>query len=270
MSADKSLVAASMSFDVDKIELIKRTICKGATNDELQMFLSTATRLQLDPMAKQIWAVKRWDSTLKALVMAVQISIDGFRTIADRTKHYSPGGKTRYTYDGKSLVSATVTIKKLVRSEWHEVEEEAFLEEHQQLTKEGNPNAMWAKMPRTMLAKCAEARALRRAFPADLSGVYVPEEIGDGEYGIETVTDAARMNDALAYIAAAENIEALTAADFTASMKLLPDSQVSAVREAWSKRRESFLPKQDKRPTTKQKELVEPTAESATNADANT
>jgi hypothetical protein len=32
-----------------------------------------------------------------------------------------------------------------------------------------------------MLAKCSEAMAFRRAFPTDTSGLFAPEEIGDGE-----------------------------------------------------------------------------------------
>jgi hypothetical protein len=52
----------------------------------------------------------------------------------------------------------------------------AFFEEYVQRGKQGL-SPMWARMPRLMLAKCAEALALRRAFPAEMSGVYTFDEM---------------------------------------------------------------------------------------------
>ncbi len=151
----------------EQVSLIKRTICKGATDDELALFVATANRLGLEPFARQIFAVKRGG------VMSIQVSIDGFRVVADRTGKYAPGRPTEYEHDdtGK-LVAATAYVKKHVAGEWHEIGETSYLSEYQQ-----SSNQLWKTMPRVMLAKTAEARALRRAFPAELSGVYADAEM---------------------------------------------------------------------------------------------
>ena len=170
-------------WDDRKKQLLKDTICKTFTDDEFELFLHVCKRTQLDPFIKQIHAVPRWDNTLKRNVMIIQTGIDGYRLIAERTRAYAPGQKPTFTLaaDG-SIIAATAYVKKLTADNtWHVVEAEAYWDEYVQCNKEGRPTAMWVKMPHNQLAKCAEALALRKAFPAELSGIYTREEMEQAE-----------------------------------------------------------------------------------------
>jgi phage recombination protein Bet len=168
----------AMTFGPEQVALLKRTVCRGATDDELALFIHVAKRSGLDPFARQVHAVKRYDSASKQEVMSIQTGIDGYRLIAERTGCYSPGREPSFTYDknGK-LVTATAYIKKLVAGEWHEVSATAHFSEYAAHKRDGNLTHMWEGKPHIMLAKCAEALAIRRAFPAELSGLYTHEEM---------------------------------------------------------------------------------------------
>jgi len=183
MASTEMMARTEVGWTREKIDLIKQTVAKGCTDLEFQLFMHACQRTGLDPLAKQIHAIKRWDSRLGREAMSIQTGIDGYRLIAERTGHYAPGAKPTYTYgsDG-TMLSSTASIKKLTEDgTWHIVEAEAFYDEYVQTTKSGEVTSMWKK-PHMMLGKCAEALALRKAFPAELSGVYTHEEMMQADH----------------------------------------------------------------------------------------
>ena len=141
-----SLAINDVTMSPEQIDLLKRTICKGCTDDEMKLFLYTCTRLGLDPFLRQIYAIKRGGQ------MTIQISIDGYRLIAEKTKQYVPGKEPSYTYDKDGrLESATAYVKKLAEDgTWHEIAASAFLSEYAVSTN----STFWSKMPRNQLSKC--------------------------------------------------------------------------------------------------------------------
>lgn len=181
-----NLIKVTEEWTKERIQLVKDTYCKGATDNEFQLFVGTCQKLNLSPEARQVFAVKRWDSSLKKEVMSIQVSIDGFRLAAERTGKYAgqdgpffcgrDGEWKDVWLEDEPPVAAKIGVR---RKDWDKpIYAVARYKSYVQLKKDGSPTMMWKKMDDIMIAKCAETLALRKAFPNDLSGVYSPDEMG--------------------------------------------------------------------------------------------
>jgi phage recombination protein Bet len=166
---------ASTDYSSEDIQLIKETVAKDCTPAELKLFLYTCKRTGLDPLVdRQIYAIKRRDNRLGRDVMTIQTGIDGYRLVADRTQKYA-GNDEAVLDNEKNPQKATVTIWKLVEGVKCAFTASARWDEY--YPGDGKEGFFWRKMPCTMLGKCAEALALRKGFPRELSGVYIKEEM---------------------------------------------------------------------------------------------
>ena len=171
-----------------QVELIKRTYAKGASDDELKLFITACHGMQLSPFSKQVHLVPRWDSKEGKEVRAIQVGIDGLRATAEKTGKYA--GNDDPTYEGEEVINystkekaknditvpnqATVTVYKIVEGGRYGFTATARWKEYYPGPKMG---FQWHQRPYLMLGKCAESLALRKAFPTLLSGIYTPEEM---------------------------------------------------------------------------------------------
>ncbi len=144
-------------------------MASGATEDELKLFLYTAIRTGLDPLTRQLHFVKRGGQA------TIQTGIDGYRAIAESKGDLA--GIEDAVFDTETEPhpgKATVTVYRLVDGQRVPFTASARWTEY---APAGTQSFMWNKMPYLMLAKCAEALALRKAFPSDLTGIYTDEEM---------------------------------------------------------------------------------------------
>jgi len=153
--------------------------------EESEYYIHCLRKYNLDPMQRQICAVWRWDKNavrpdgvLGDEVMTVQTQIDGFRCIAARTGQYAGSDDPVFEYDDTgSIIKCTKTVWRIVKGVRCPFTQPAYWDEY---IPPGDGAFMWKRMKHCMIAKCAEALALRTAFPADLGGLYVDAEMEQG------------------------------------------------------------------------------------------
>lgn len=186
----KQKIKHELTFDDDTKTLIKNTICKGATDNELELFLYQCKKTGLDPLAKQIYAVFRKNYKTGKNEMSIQTSIDGYRLIAQRSGKYK--GQVGPFWCGKDGVWSDVWLSEenpyaakvgVLREGFSEpVFAVAKWSSYVQVNfKDKKPVNKWASMPDLMIGKCSEALALRKVFPQDLAGLYTDDEMDQAD-----------------------------------------------------------------------------------------
>jgi phage recombination protein Bet len=193
----KSQTTTPQVYDSEALSLIKNTILKPknrmSTDAELQFFAKQCERTGLDPFSRQIYGIFRSQKVGNGYVeqMTVQTSIDGFRVIAERSSNYA--GQTEVLWCGDDGIWRDVWLAKtppraakvgVLRKDFAQPIYAIALFDEYCVFYERKPQGLWAKMPTLMIAKCAEALALRKAFPNDLSGLYTVEEFGENEENV--------------------------------------------------------------------------------------
>lgn len=234
-----NVVALTEAFRPAQIQLIQR-MNPDCNNDEFNTFLHVAAQLGLDPLRKQIYCFVFGKNDPEKRRMSLVVGIDGFRAIAARSGEYRPDDRApRLTYDERAvdhdknplgLISAEVSVYKRVAGDWWPVTAIAHWDEMAPLVEDGdwetNSNGKryfkgngkwrldpkkdtWRKMGRLMLAKCAEAAAIRRGWPEDLSAVYSDEELDRAktiDLTASEIVEKANVESRLAMIGGVEAI----------------------------------------------------------------
>jgi phage recombination protein Bet len=160
-------------WDTKQLAALKQLGLTNASNGDLAVFLHYAQRTGLDPFARQLYMIERGGR------FTIQASIDGLRIVAQRSGEYA--GQVGPYWCGEDGAWTDIWLEKTPPlAAKVGVLRKGFIEPLWAVAKFDGYNAnspIWKKMPDLMIAKCAEALALRKAFPNDLSGIYTAEEM---------------------------------------------------------------------------------------------
>lgn len=183
---DASTVATMGGWASEDVAVLREQIAPDTTDAELAHFARVCKATGLDPFRGQIYAIVRNDSRApRGKRMTIQVGIDGLRRTSARTGLYQGTASEQWCasdlvwrdvwLDDEPPAAARVGVyRKGAREPIYAV---ATFRSYAQRTRDGRLVGLWASMPAEMLAKCAEAKALRRAFPDEAGDLYLDDEL---------------------------------------------------------------------------------------------
>jgi len=170
-----------------EIDLLKKTVTKNCSDEEFSLFMLVCKKKKLDPFTKQVYCIK-WPRRNGPDEMVIIVGIGGYRSMAARShkKDFAGTGNPQWTFNDPTLgdkgktpagrrIPDTATVEAFRRS-GAKGSATVFWEEFAPLDLKETRADFWNRMPKHMLAKCAESHALRKCFP-DLSDIYSEEEM---------------------------------------------------------------------------------------------
>jgi phage recombination protein Bet len=184
-------------FEIDGVQwktLVEAIFPAAQSSESVVMALAYCRERKLDVFKRCVHIVPIWDKERRCMVDTVWPSIAELRTTAHRTKSYAGKAPTEFGSD----VEATYGDHKVKHPEWAQISvfrvvagigrvefsgPRVYWSETYSSKKDGSPTAMWLQRPRGQLEKCAEAAALRVAFPEELGNELAAEEVGNRTEG---------------------------------------------------------------------------------------
>lgn len=211
-----NVATISPVFTGRQLDLIRNTVARDCMPEEFNLFIAVAQRAGLDPFRKQISALVFNKNKPDKRRMSIITGIDGLRAIAARSNRYRPDeNEPQITYDpslkgptnplGIEKAVVRINIRDADGDTWRPVAGVAHWDEFAPISEEWtegddgrrrktgklvlDTQGNWGRMARVMISKCAEAQALRKAFPEDLSGLYEGAEMDQARASDLTPTE---------------------------------------------------------------------------------
>ncbi|MBU8908544.1 RecT family recombinase [Desertibacillus haloalkaliphilus] len=204
---------ALLQFSPEKVQVLKNTVAKGATDDELEMFLHLASRYQLDPFAKEIWFLKRpkkvkdsrgnWDYKrlpsgeidYEGVEPIIMTSRDGYVKVAqtdpdfEELNSFEIRSKDKFSFNPmtKEIQHELGAERGHITGAWaickRKGREPAMIVvDFQEYKNAAGKNPVWDNYPSAMIRKVAEVIVLKRQF--NISGLVTQEEM-PAQYTLE-------------------------------------------------------------------------------------
>lgn len=207
MSSELTITQDQTDWTQQQVAALKQLgVSNDVTQADLAIFLTQSKRTGLDPFSRQIYMIGRKQKTANGYEtkQTIQVGIDGLRAIAHRVAQQCHevfsmsdtlwADKTGTWHDVWLAPEPPSAAKVSVKRGGGVFSAVAIFKEYAPIYN-GKLSGMWLTKPALMIAKCAEALALRKAFPSDMSGIYTDDEMEKAEDVVTpTVIEASTQN----------------------------------------------------------------------------